>query len=110
MVLAWHWDGFFIGFICCVFSFPFSVFTFPFLFVSAFSVARSERLIQRQRSLLCYSASSALSAGGLLRSVMCFLHADYAESAEFFIVLGVLRWRWRGSQTSLRRESAEGVC
>ena len=31
-----------------------------------------------------------------LRAVMCFLHADYAESAEFFIFLGVLRWRWRG--------------
>ena len=31
MVLAWHWGDFFIGFICCVFSFPFSVFTFPFV-------------------------------------------------------------------------------
>ena len=39
-----------------------SFFTFPFLFVSAFSVARSERLIQRQRSLLWNSAFSALSA------------------------------------------------
>ena len=24
-----------------------------------------------------------------------FLHADYAESAEFFIFFSVLRWRWR---------------
>ena len=39
-----------------------SVFTFPFLFVSAFSVALSERLIQRQRGLLWNSAFSALSA------------------------------------------------
>ena len=39
-----------------------SFFTFPFLFVSALSVARSERLIQRQRSLLWNSAFSALSA------------------------------------------------
>ena len=27
---------------------------------------------------------------------MSFLHADYAESAEFFIFFSVLRWRWRG--------------
>ena len=39
-----------------------SIFTFPFLFTSAFSVARSERLIQRQRGLLWNSAFSALSA------------------------------------------------
>ena len=31
-----------------------------------------------------------------LRAVMSFLHADYAESAEFFIFFSVLRWRWRG--------------
>ena len=31
-----------------------------------------------------------------MRAVMIFLHADYAESAEFFIFLGVFRWRWRG--------------
>ena len=27
---------------------------------------------------------------------MSLLHADYAESAEFFIFFSVLRWRWRG--------------
>ena len=27
---------------------------------------------------------------------MCFLHAYYAESAEFYIFFSVLRWRWRG--------------
>ena len=61
-----------------------SVLTFPFLFISAFSVARSERLIQRQRSLHWHSASFASSAWGLFESgYEFFLHADYAESAEF---------------------------
>ena len=43
-----------------------------------------------------------------LRAVMCFLHADYAESAEFFIFLGVLRWRWRGRKLRYDESAQRG--
>ena len=39
---------------------------------------------------------------------MSFLHADYAESAEFFYFPWRITLALEGSQTSLRRESAEG--
>ena len=43
-----------------------------------------------------------------LRAVMIFLHADYAESAEFFIFLGVLRWRWRGRKLRYDERAQRG--
>ena len=53
---------------------------------SAFSVARSERLIQRQRSLHWCSASFACSAWGN-KGKNYFFHAKTAESAEFLLHL-----------------------
>ena len=40
--------------------------------------------------------------------VMIFLHADYAESGEFFIFLGVLRWRWRGRKLRYDERAQRG--
>ena len=43
-----------------------------------------------------------------LRAVMIFLHADYAESAEFFIFFSVLRWRWRGRKLRYDERAQRG--
>ena len=43
-----------------------------------------------------------------LRAVMSFLHADYAESAEFFIFFSVLRWRWRGRKLRYDERAQRG--
>ena len=70
-----------------VFRFPFS----PFRFCSSLRPLRSLREV-------------------CLRAVMIFLHADYAESAEFFIFLGVLRWRWRGRKLRYDERAQRGRC
>ena len=44
-----------------------------------------------------------------LRAVMCFLHADYAESAEFYIFFSVLRWRWRGRKLRYDERAQRGA-
>ena len=43
-----------------------------------------------------------------MRAVMSFLHADYAESAEFFIFFSVLRWRWRGRKLRYDERAQRG--
>ena len=68
-----------------VFRFPFS----PFRFYPPLRPLRSLREV-------------------CLRAVVCFLHADYAESAEFYIFLGVLRWRWRGRKLRYDERAQRG--
>ena len=41
---------------------------------------------------------------------MIFLHADYAESAEFYIFFSVLRWRWRGRKLRYDERAQRGRC
>ena len=91
-------------------SLPASV---PFLSFRFYSPLRSllpEASNQSSDSVVCFGTLRPLRSlrEVCLRAVMSFLHADYAESAEFFYFPWRITLALEGSQTSLRRESAEG--
>ena len=69
-----------------------------FRFYSPLRSLLREASNQSSDSVVCFGTLRPLRSlrEVCLRAVMSFLHADYAESAEFFIFFSVLRWRWRG--------------
>ena len=68
------------------------------VFVTPLRSLLREASNQSSDSVVCFGTLRPLRSlrEVCLRAVMSFLHADYAESAEFFIFFSVLRWRWRG--------------